>query len=66
VELQGPVLRVGTTDPEQIQPILDTLRTKGLVVRRVQQMRPSLEDLFMEATGAAAQAVAPPKPVEVA
>jgi ABC-2 type transport system ATP-binding protein len=66
VELQGPVLRVGTTDAEQIQPILDTLRTRGLVVRRVQQVRPSLEDLFMEATSAAAQAVAPPKRVGAA
>jgi ABC-2 type transport system ATP-binding protein len=32
-----------------IQPILDALRQTGLVIRRVQSMRPSLEDLFLEA-----------------
>ena len=47
-ELQGPTLRIGTTDPAQVQPVIDALRTRGLVVRRVQMMRPSLEELFIE------------------
>ncbi|HWE95388.1 MAG TPA: ATP-binding cassette domain-containing protein [Tepidisphaeraceae bacterium] len=48
-ELDGPVLRVGVTDPADVQPVLDALRGAGLIVRRVQPMRVSLEDLFMEA-----------------
>jgi len=49
LELDGPVLRVGTTNAIEVQPIIDTLRGKGLVIRRVQAMRASLEDLFLEA-----------------
>jgi ABC-2 type transport system ATP-binding protein len=48
-ELRGPVLSVGATDPAQIQPVLDQLRDANLTIRRVQPVRPSLEDLFMEA-----------------
>jgi ABC-2 type transport system ATP-binding protein len=53
-ELDGPVLRVGMTNPADVQPILDALRGAGLIVRRVQPMRVSLEDLFMEAVNGAA------------
>jgi len=49
VELRGPVLSVGTTEAAVIQPLLDRLRQAGVTVRRVQPVRPSLEDLFMEA-----------------
>jgi ABC-2 type transport system ATP-binding protein len=49
VEARRGVLSVGTTEPAVIQPLLDRLRRAGLVVRRVQPVRPSLEDLFMEA-----------------
>jgi ABC-2 type transport system ATP-binding protein len=56
VELRGPVLSVGTTDPARIQPLLDRLRAAGLTVRRVQSVRPSLEELFIETTGVAAPA----------
>ena len=52
VELRGPVVSVGTTEPQDIQALLDALRGRGLVIRRVQQVRPSLEDLFMEAVDA--------------
>jgi hypothetical protein len=48
VELQGPTLRIGTTDPAQVQPVIDALRARRLTVRRVQMMRPSLEELFIE------------------
>lgn len=49
IELHGKVMRIGATEPGEIQGILDTLRGAGLVISRVQQVRPSLEDLFMEA-----------------
>ena len=49
VEIHGPVLRFGTTDPVEVQPLLDAVRAAGLVVRRVQMFRPSLEELFMDA-----------------
>jgi ABC-2 type transport system ATP-binding protein len=49
VELDGLTLRLGVTGAPAIQPALDALRQQGLVIRRVQPMRQSLEDLFMEA-----------------
>jgi len=42
-------LQLDTTDPAAIQSVLDHLRSAGLVIRRVQPIRPSLEDLFMAA-----------------
>jgi len=48
-EFDGVNLRVGQTDPAAAQPILDALRRAGIVVRRMQVIRPSLEDLFFEA-----------------
>ena len=42
-------LRVGTDDPRQIQPLLDLLRSRGIVIRSVRPVRESLEDLFMKA-----------------
>jgi ABC-2 type transport system ATP-binding protein len=48
VELDGAILRLGTTDPARIQPVIDSLRSGGLNIRRVQMMRPSLEDLFLD------------------
>ena len=44
-------LRVGTDDPAVIQPILDALRADGQTIVRVQSVRPSLEDLFLETVG---------------
>lgn len=48
-EFDGAVLRVGKTDPAEVQPIIDALRKGNLVIRGVQLVRPSLEDLFFEA-----------------
>ena len=42
-------LRVGTDDPRQIQPLLDLLRSRGIVIRSVRPVRESLEDLVMKA-----------------
>ena len=49
VHLRGLILAIPGSDPHHIQEILDALRRVGLVIRRVQQLRPSLEELFMEA-----------------
>jgi len=49
VHLHGSILAIPGSDPHHIQELLDALRRAGLVIRRVQQLRPSLEDLFMEA-----------------
>jgi len=51
VEIEGPMLRVGLLDPAAIQPIVDQLRRAGLIITRVQSVRPTLEDLFIEAVG---------------
>ena len=48
IELDGATLRLDTTDPAAIQPVIDLLRKAGLGLRRVQIMRPSLEDLFLD------------------
>jgi ABC-2 type transport system ATP-binding protein len=54
VEIQGAVARVGTVDVATAQPVIDALRAEGLAIRRVVQVRPSLEDLFIEAVGGVA------------
>jgi len=49
LEVERQTLRIGTTDAARIQPVLDALRARGAVIRSVRSIRPSLEDLFMEA-----------------
>jgi ABC-2 type transport system ATP-binding protein len=52
-ELLGrQTLRVGITEPAAVQSLLDSFRREGLIVRRMQLVRPSLEDLFVETVGA--------------
>ena len=48
-DFDGVALRVGIANPKEAQPVLDALRQHGLVIRRMQLIRPSLEDLFFEA-----------------
>jgi ABC-2 type transport system ATP-binding protein len=48
-ECEGFVLRVGTTDAAEAQNVLDALRTAGLLIKRMQIMRPTLEEVFIEA-----------------
>ena len=57
VEIAPPVLRLSTTDAEAIQAVLDSLRHSGCVIRRVQAIRPNLEELFFAAVG---QTLPPP------
>jgi ABC-2 type transport system ATP-binding protein len=49
VRTDGRTLRIGTEDPGKIQPLLDGLRRGGSVIAEVRPVRPSLEDLFMQA-----------------
>jgi ABC-2 type transport system ATP-binding protein len=51
ITLRAPILSISTIDPAHIQEILDSLRRGGLVIRRIQQLRPSLEELFMGTVG---------------
>jgi ABC-2 type transport system ATP-binding protein len=51
LELKDRTLEVATIDPAEVQPAIDTLRSAGAVIKRVQLFRPSLEDLFIEAVG---------------
>jgi ABC-2 type transport system ATP-binding protein len=52
VVVQDRNVQIGTIDAAQIQPAIDVLRSAGVVIRRVSPVRPSLEELFMEAVGA--------------
>jgi ABC-2 type transport system ATP-binding protein len=67
-EVRGSVIRVGSTDPEAVQPLIDALRRAGLVIRSVRPFRPSLEDLFMRAVTdpATGQALPPGTPPDTA
>lgn len=47
--IEQGVLIVPTAEPATIQPLLDKLRARGRVIAAVRPVRPSLEDLFMEA-----------------
>jgi ABC-2 type transport system ATP-binding protein len=49
-------LQVGTAEAERVQPAIDVLRAAGVVIRRVNLVRPSLEELFIEAVGAKREA----------
>ena len=54
IELHATTLRIGSADSTIVQPLIDRLRACGMVIRRIEPIRPSLEDLFMAAvpTGA--------------
>ncbi len=41
-------ITVLTDDPARVQPAIDALRSRGVVLSSVRPMRPTLEDLFME------------------
>src|SRR5262249_30432344 len=49
VELERSMVRVMTADSRRVQPIIDDLRRRGAVIRALRPVRPSLEDLFMQA-----------------
>lgn len=45
----GPTIVVGTDVAASVQPVIDSLRANGVVIRAVRPVRASLEDLFMQA-----------------
>lgn len=55
------LIKVGTADPQHVQGMIDTLRKGGFVITRVQAVRPTLENLFIEAVS---EPSAPPLPTE--
>ena len=60
VRVVGHTIQIGTEEPADVQIVIDTARAAGLAVTRVQSMRPSLEDLFIEAVGPARPPPLPP------
>lgn len=46
---QGTIIALGTDAPAAVQPVIDALRSGGVVIRAVRPVRSSLEDLFMQA-----------------
>jgi ABC-2 type transport system ATP-binding protein len=53
IEIRNETIHAGTTDAAEIQVLLDSIRRSGLNIKRVQAVRPSLEQLFMEAVSPA-------------
>jgi ABC-2 type transport system ATP-binding protein len=49
VEVSGSTIRIATDNPVPVQPVVDALRARGVVIRSLRPVRPSLEDLFMRA-----------------
>jgi ABC-2 type transport system ATP-binding protein len=47
--INGSDLHIETADAAVIQPLIDALRARAVIIRQVRCIRPSLEDLFMEA-----------------
>jgi ABC-2 type transport system ATP-binding protein len=56
----GCDVRVNTADAQVIQPLIDALRARSLAIRQIRCVRPSLEDLFMEAVTDSSGATLPP------
>jgi ABC-2 type transport system ATP-binding protein len=48
VELAGATVRIITSDPLRIQPVIDAFRGRGLVIHAVRPMRQSLEESFVQ------------------
>jgi len=48
-EIDRSTMRISTDDPALAMPVLDALRSRGIVIKSFKTVRPSLEDLFMEA-----------------
>lgn len=47
--VNGLTLRFNTTDPAGMQPVIDQLRRGGFTIQRMQRIKPTLEELFLEA-----------------
>jgi len=60
IQIDRQRVRIASGDPADAQPIIDALRRGGVVIRSVQPVGQSLEDLFVEAV--AEPADRPPEP----
>jgi len=49
VSVERGVIKVSAADARRVQPLIDALRARGVVIKVVRPVRPSLEDLFMQA-----------------
>lgn len=49
MDVRGSLLRIDATEAGAVQGVLDLLRGHGVVIRRMQAVQPTLEDLFLEA-----------------
>lgn len=47
--VHGARIDVSTIDAMAVQPLIDALRARGVTIRSMRSVRPSLEDLFMSA-----------------
>lgn len=56
------MLQIDSTDPADIQPVLDRLRAANWQVTRVQMIRPSLEDAFIRTVERAKAGSSQPRP----
>ena len=48
-EISERTFQLSTIDATRVQPVIDLLRAQQVIIRRVHVVRPSLEDLFIEA-----------------
>jgi ABC-2 type transport system ATP-binding protein len=48
IAIEGSTLRIVSDDPLRIQPIIDGLRGRGLIIQSLRQLRLSLEDFFIQ------------------
>ncbi len=49
LSVERGLIKVSAADARRVQPLIDALRARGVVIRAVRPVRPSLEDLFMQA-----------------
>lgn len=49
VEVDGSTIRVWTEEPKTMEPIVDAARRAGMTIRSLRPVRPSLEELFIDA-----------------
>jgi ABC-2 type transport system ATP-binding protein len=49
MELVDRTIQLATAEPADVQPAIDVLRDAGVMIKRIAPVRPSLEDLFLDA-----------------
>ncbi|NNJ87687.1 MAG: ABC transporter ATP-binding protein [Akkermansiaceae bacterium] len=51
VSIDGELMSVYQSDPAPMQPIIDAIRSEGITIVELREVRQSLEELFMESVG---------------